>query len=126
MIVPVGQAMRVSGVLSVSRAIGDIHYKEFLTSEPEISSIQISPQDQYLILTTDGLYKTYSKSYVARKVIQLRNEGYSYGEISLKIAQSAVDDGCTDNVTVVVVDLHEYYIQYHKLTASNSHNFNTK
>ena len=42
---PVGHAMRVSGVLSVSRAIGDINYKEFLTSEPEISSIQISPQD---------------------------------------------------------------------------------
>jgi hypothetical protein len=40
---PVGSAMRVSGVLSVSRAIGDISYKDYLISEPEISSIQISP-----------------------------------------------------------------------------------
>lgn len=40
---PVGNAMRVQGVLSVSRAIGDMNYKEYLISEPEISSIQISP-----------------------------------------------------------------------------------
>ena len=52
--------MRVSGVLSVSRAIGDISYKEYISSEPEISSIQISHQDQLLILSTDGLYKSYS------------------------------------------------------------------
>ena len=31
--------MRVQGVLSVTRAIGDIAYKDFITSEPEISSI---------------------------------------------------------------------------------------
>lgn len=61
--------MRVQGVLSVSRAIGDINYKEYLISEPEISTIQINPQDQFLILSTDGLYKLYSKQYVADKVI---------------------------------------------------------
>jgi hypothetical protein len=31
--------MRVGGVLSVSRSIGDINYKEFLISDPEISTI---------------------------------------------------------------------------------------
>ncbi len=63
-IVPVGQAMRVQGVLSVSRAIGDLKYKQFLTSEPETSSIQISPQDNFLILSTDGIFKTFSKTFV--------------------------------------------------------------
>ncbi len=63
-IVPVGHAMRVQGVLSVSRAIGDLHYKQFLTSEPEISSIQICPQDNLLVLATDGIFKTYEKSFV--------------------------------------------------------------
>jgi hypothetical protein len=38
-VVPVGQIMRVQGVLSVSRAIGDIAYKQYISSEPEISSI---------------------------------------------------------------------------------------
>lgn len=74
--------MRVQGVLSVSRAIGDISYKEYISSEPEISSIQISHQDQLLILSTDGLYKLYSKSYVANKVLELKQRGLSYGQIS--------------------------------------------
>jgi serine/threonine protein phosphatase PrpC len=44
-VIPVGPIMRVQGVLSVTRAIGDIAYKEYITSEPELGSIQISPQD---------------------------------------------------------------------------------
>jgi serine/threonine protein phosphatase PrpC len=39
MVIPVGQIMRVQGVLAVTRAIGDIAYKDYITSEPEISSI---------------------------------------------------------------------------------------
>jgi serine/threonine protein phosphatase PrpC len=57
--------MRVQGVLAVTRAIGDIAYKDYISSEPEVVSIQISPQDQFLILSTDGLYKSFSKEYVA-------------------------------------------------------------
>ena len=61
--------MRVQGVLAVTRAIGDIAFKDYITSDPEISSIQISPYDQYLFLSTDGLFKTFSKEYVAKKVV---------------------------------------------------------
>ncbi len=66
----------------MSRAIGDLHYKEYLSSEPEISSIQLLPQDQFLIISSDGIYKLYSKNYVAQQIISLRKEGLSYGEIS--------------------------------------------
>jgi len=45
LIIPVGQTMRVQGVLSVTRAIGDINYKDLLISEPELNSISICPQD---------------------------------------------------------------------------------
>ena len=102
--------MRVGGVLSVSRAIGDINYKEYLISDPEMSSITISPQDQYLILSTDGLFKTYSKQYVSEQVLQFRKQGMAYGEICHKITQSAVEAGCTDNITLMIVDLHDYYL----------------
>lgn len=40
---PVGQVMRVQGVLSVSRAIGDLPYKDFIISEPEVSTVQLGP-----------------------------------------------------------------------------------
>jgi serine/threonine protein phosphatase PrpC len=78
-VIPVGPIMRVQGVLAVTRAIGDLAYKEFITSEPELGSIQISPQDQYLILSTDGLYKSFSKEYVAQRVVAMHKEGQSFG-----------------------------------------------
>jgi len=49
-------------------------------------------------------------------VIQLRKEGYSLGEISNKIAHSAIEAGCTDNVTLLIVDLHDYYLKYSRQT----------
>ena len=113
-VIPVGPIMRVQGVLAVTRAIGDIAYKEYITSEPELGSIQISPQDQFLILSTDGLYKSFSKEYVAQRVIAMNKEGHSFGKIASTLTQQAVDRGCKDNVTLVIVDLHSYYLQHHQ------------
>lgn len=79
--------MRVQGVLAVTRAIGDLAFKDYITSEPEISSIQISSQDQYLILSTDGLLKTFSKEQVTRRVLTMRSAGQSFGQIAETIAQ---------------------------------------
>jgi serine/threonine protein phosphatase PrpC len=104
--------MRVQGVLAVTRAIGDLAFKDYISSEPEISSIQISPQDQYLILSTDGLLKTFSKEQVTRRVVSMRTAGQSFGQIAETIAQQAVEKGCKDNVTLLIIDIKEYYRQY--------------
>ena len=108
--------MRVQGVLAVSRAIGDINYKDYISSEPEISSIQISHQDQLLILSTDGLYKCYSKSHVANKILELRQKGLSLGQISTVITNQAVEEGSPDNITLMIIDLSDYYRRYHQKT----------
>ena len=108
--------MRVQGVLAVTRAIGDIAYKEYITSEPELGSIQISPQDQYLILSTDGLYKTFTKDFVAQRVIELREKSHmSFGDIANSLAQLAVERGCKDNVTVIIVGLNDYYNAFQQM-----------
>lgn len=60
-VIQVGSTMRVGGVLSVSRAIGDLSYKEWLISDPELNSVTLKPCDEFLILSTDGLFKTFSK-----------------------------------------------------------------
>ena len=36
---PIGTIMRVQGVLAISRAIGDIAYKDYIVSDPEITSV---------------------------------------------------------------------------------------
>jgi len=111
-VMPVGQVMRVQGVLAVTRAIGDLAFKDYISSEPEISSIQISPQDQYLILSTDGLLKTFTKEQVTRRVVSMRSAGQTFGSIAETIAQQAVEKGCKDNVTLLIIDIKEYYRQY--------------
>jgi serine/threonine protein phosphatase PrpC len=50
-----GGKLRVDGTLRVTRSIGDFKYKAYVTSEPEVVSIGICPQDQYLIISSDGL-----------------------------------------------------------------------
>ena len=52
---------RVDGSLAVSRAIGDLKYKQFLISDPEMRSQQIQPDDDILILSSDGLYLVFSE-----------------------------------------------------------------
>jgi hypothetical protein len=38
----------------------------------------------------------------------------SFGGIANAITSLAVEKGCKDNVTLLIVDLHDYYLKYHK------------
>ena len=40
-----GDTYRVGGVLAVSRAIGDLHYKDVVISEPEVTSLDLTVGD---------------------------------------------------------------------------------
>jgi len=43
----------------VSRAIGDINLKPFVTCEPEIMAVEMSADDMFLVLATDGIWCVY-------------------------------------------------------------------
>eukprot|EP01018_Ginkgo_biloba_P000177 Gb_40834 [translate_table: standard] len=47
---------RVQGVLAVSRGIGDLHMKEWISAEPDTREVQITPNCEFLILASDGLW----------------------------------------------------------------------
>lgn len=47
---------RLQGELAVSRSIGDINFKAFMSSEPEITNYNITDDDEYLLLGTDGFW----------------------------------------------------------------------
>jgi hypothetical protein len=49
-------------------------------------------------------------------VLQYQAAGVSMGDIAKRICDRAVDDGCTDNVTLIIVDLHAYYLAFHKMS----------
>lgn len=47
---------RVQGSLAVSRAIGDVHLKEWIISEPETNKLRLTPDCEFLIIASDGLW----------------------------------------------------------------------
>lgn len=116
-----GDVARVDGSLAVSRAIGDIKYKQYLIPQPETYNYQINPNDDLLILSTDGLYMVFSEQEVAQKISEYRRSSQKY---SLKeIAQKITDEACTnyyckDNVTLIIIDLKKHYNDFQKLNSA--------
>ena len=54
---------RMQGLLAVSRSIGDIHMKELISAEPEMKKLVITPDCEFLILASDGLWEKVIISY---------------------------------------------------------------
>uniref|UniRef100_A0A803PGY5 protein-serine/threonine phosphatase n=1 Tax=Cannabis sativa TaxID=3483 RepID=A0A803PGY5_CANSA len=50
-------AWRVHGVLTVSRSIGDAHLKDWVLAEPETKILKLTPDMDFLILASDGLWE---------------------------------------------------------------------
>ncbi|TMW66074.1 hypothetical protein Poli38472_003839 [Pythium oligandrum] len=57
---------RVNGQLAMSRSIGDISLKEWITAEPEIMTHKITDDDRYLIMASDGLWDVLSSKGAAK------------------------------------------------------------
>ena len=66
----IGGISRVNGNLSLSRAIGDLRYKQnpelergaqIITAQPDVRSIDISPLDDFLLLACDGIWDVLDK-----------------------------------------------------------------
>ncbi|CAL4974402.1 unnamed protein product [Urochloa decumbens] len=114
---------RVSGILAMSRSIGDRYVKPFLIPKPEVRVIPRAKDDDCLILASDGLWDVISNEdacKVARLQILLwyKKNGAMYsneGNVPAKnpAAQAAADylvrlalmKGSEDNITVTVIDL---------------------
>ncbi|XP_042497117.1 probable protein phosphatase 2C 14 [Macadamia integrifolia] len=53
-------AWRVHGILSVSRSIGDVHLKDWVIAEPVTKTLHLTPDMEFLVLATDGLWEKVS------------------------------------------------------------------
>lgn len=110
---------RVGGFLALSRAIGDRILKRYVISEPEVTCVQRSSDDEVLILASDGLWDKLSNDVacrVARKAMltarkKRENRTFLPGEdpaataVAALLVKLAFDKGSKDNISVVVVDL---------------------
>lgn len=95
---------RVNGALAVSRAIGDLHLKEWIISEPEYQKYPITSDSEFLIMASDGLWDKV-KNQEAVDVIRRENSSV---ESCRKLVDMSCSRGNLDDTTVVVINLQKF------------------
>jgi serine/threonine protein phosphatase PrpC len=95
---------RVQGILAVSRSIGDRSLKPFVIAEPRIVKGFLGRENDFAVIACDGVWDVLSPDIVIDIV---RTAGHAQ-KAAENIKTTAIDTGCTDNVTVIVLDLRRY------------------
>ncbi|GAB2232287.1 hypothetical protein Droror1_Dr00011319 [Drosera rotundifolia] len=95
---------RVQGSLAVSRAIGDLNLKKWISSEPEVSQIQLTPDCEFLILASDGLWNKVDEQ---EAVDMIARDGFSIHS-SKKLINASCGRGNKDDITVMVINLRNF------------------
>ncbi|KAJ1264173.1 hypothetical protein BS78_09G242600 [Paspalum vaginatum] len=107
---------RVLGVLATSRSIGDYYLKPYVSAEPEVTVVERTEQDEFLILASDGLWDVVSNEVackLARNCLSGRAASMFPGSVAGRtaadaatlLAELAMSRGSKDNISVVVVEL---------------------
>ncbi|XP_009110399.1 protein phosphatase 2C 7 isoform X1 [Brassica rapa] len=116
------QGARVSGVLAMSRSIGDQYLEPYVIPEPEVTFMPRAREDECLILASDGLWDVMSNQdaceFARRRILwwHKRNGALPLAERGVgedQACQAAADylsklalqKGSRDNISVIVVDL---------------------
>eukprot|EP00475_Leptophrys_vorax_P000447 TRINITY_DN10246_c0_g1_i1.p1 TRINITY_DN10246_c0_g1~~TRINITY_DN10246_c0_g1_i1.p1 ORF type:complete len:275 (+),score=24.50 TRINITY_DN10246_c0_g1_i1:123-827(+) len=102
---------RVGGVLAVSRAFGDKLLKRYVVAEPEIEEYDVTPEDEFLVLASDGLWDVVKDQDAIEMAIKLLDAE----EAAKFLTQEAYRRGSADNITCVVVRFH--HVQDHGVGA---------
>ncbi|XP_057523724.1 protein phosphatase 2C 37-like [Amaranthus tricolor] len=117
---------RVLGMLAMSRAIGDNYLKPYVIPDPEVTETDRTPDDECLILASDGLWDVVSNETavtVARMCLinaeksqspprspekeAARKDSFNKAclDASILLTKLALARQSADNVSVIVVDL---------------------
>jgi len=96
------------GDLSVSRAFGDIDNKPYISCVPDVFRYKLNKNDQFMIIACDGLWDVMDSqdaiNYVISQSYDLEhNRINKKTNIAKMLADTAIQKGSTDNVTVIIV-----------------------
>ncbi|KIK69554.1 hypothetical protein GYMLUDRAFT_33926 [Collybiopsis luxurians FD-317 M1] len=112
---------RVNGNLALSRAIGDFEFKknynlppekQIITADPDVTTHEIDPEDEFLVLACDGIWDCLTSQQVVNFIRLKVAEGKELGEIGEMMCEHCLAPdtsagagiGC-DNMTVLIVAL---------------------
>ncbi|XP_006877701.1 PREDICTED: protein phosphatase 1F [Chrysochloris asiatica] len=97
---------RVNGTLAVSRAIGDIFQKPYVSGEADAASWELTGSEDYLLLACDGFFDFVPPQEVTGLVQShlARQQGCGL-HVAEELVTAAREQGSRDNITVLVVFL---------------------
>ncbi len=90
---------RVGGVLAVSRAFGDRPLKRFVISTPDVREEQLTADDEFLILASDGLWDVVSN----QEATALVRDQPDAEKAAKQLTEEAFLRGSNDNISCIVV-----------------------
>lgn len=99
---------RVCGSLAVSRALGDLDFKEkpFVVATPFVHEYPTTEENEFLVLACDGLWDVMTYNEAVEFIGTRRLESnMSAQQVSLELVDCALKRGSMDNVSVIVVYL---------------------
>jgi len=94
---------RVNGQIIITRSLGDHLMKEFIIGSPYLNYQKLTDKDTWLIVACDGLWDVVEDQQAVDFVLE--HKALSPSEISKKLLIKALQDGTTDNLSIVVVKL---------------------
>lgn len=97
-----GWVPRVNGHLAVSRSFGDLRMKDpspVVSAEPEITVVPLTPNDQFAILASDGLWDVLSN----QDAVDIVRKYSDKNKAAEHLVRKALKLGTSDNVTAVIV-----------------------
>ncbi|XP_058182705.1 probable protein phosphatase 2C 2 [Rhododendron vialii] len=101
---------RIQGSLAVSRGLGDQHLKNWVVAEPETKVVRLTPECEFLILASDGLWDKVSNQeavdVVRHSCVGIDNlEPFSACK---KLVDLSVTRGSIDDISVLVIQLAHF------------------
>ncbi|XP_063359287.1 uncharacterized protein LOC134648708 [Cydia amplana] len=99
---------RVNGQLAVSRAIGDAMYKPYVTARPELATVDLDGDEDFVVVACDGLWDFVSEDEVALAVYrQLAADPDDLKAVTKRLIVQAKRQGSCDNISIIVVFLKD-------------------
>ncbi|CAD8085270.1 unnamed protein product [Paramecium primaurelia] len=114
---------RINGSLNLSRALGDLEYKkdirlklneQLLIAHPDIEKVELTLNDQFLLMGCDGIFETLSHQDLIKFINQKLDDQPVTPYILGKVAEDILDHliapdistgiGC-DNMTTIIIYL---------------------
>jgi serine/threonine protein phosphatase PrpC len=97
---------RVSGILAVTRSLGDLKMKEYVIGDPYCESHELLPTDALLIVACDGLWDVVGDQEVCEFVLQPGDDGPMTAQaLANRLLVKAIKQGTTDNISIMVIKL---------------------